>query len=202
MLSLLFSSLALLALVAIFRWKAHDEKIDLYIKIYAEYVVNNYDRKDVFDGEIPRGLEDLETIKTMLRTMRKRSQEKLDELNKIEPETRDQFQDFFMQDFINDGSKMRLATISNLEGQTHIIRKFFNRPFFFTLFTITTYLVFEYTQIKPEFHSIPFIILSCLALGFCLLRFYNLFNFDYNPNPTHGFNCAPWLYNVFFKPRL
>jgi hypothetical protein len=79
---------------------------------------------------------------------------------------------------------------------------FFNRPFIAAILLLLARKILEHFGVSYVFYSVNVLnVVSYCVVGFIMIRFYNLFNFDFdNDNPKHGFEKIPNVYDFLLKP--
>ncbi|MEA3346818.1 MAG: hypothetical protein U9Q21_01870 [Candidatus Auribacterota bacterium] len=200
LITLLLSSLGLLSIMALFRWKAYDEMYNA-LKIRAEEWAMIYaldtPKKEISTHKIASPLDNLiELLNSSIIIIEQK------QANDKEP----------LMNLLWEGRKGALIkerqTLIDLGSTASEIKKFFNRPFYFMCLVLITYLAIEISNLPIthmnlySFFSSLMISMSFLGIAFASLRFYNLFNFSYEKNATHGFDRIPFIYDLLFKPRF
>ena len=168
-LTLLLSSFGVLALIAIFRWQAHDNYLNAKMEFayrYAFDLIKTEDCKPLTNfGPIAYNqvISFLDDICGVIEN-RKKKQETLP---------------LFHEAFIEVLQKEKVS-ITNLAKSTHTIRKYFNWPFFYICFVVLLSII-------PQMPIIIKFIFMYVGIVTMIVASYSLFNFSYNPEDHNGF---------------
>lgn len=185
--TLLFTSISLLSVMALFRWKAHDEKIAINTRMAIEFGSEFHPKKDglstvrlteraTFDGAIY-------FLRSVIKAI---NREYGDENNTSSLAEESDVARTLVYQFAAKQMKDYIATLENLGAATHYIRRYFNWPFYVFLFTLVLISIQRYFLFDIIVNI--FIIISVMS---SLYGFYCLFNFSYNPEETDGFDRLP-----------
>lgn len=187
MLTLLFASLSILSVMAIFRWKAHDELINIRAKIAAEFAREFHPHLESLSNIIRTQYETYDGAKQFLEsTIRS-----IEEENKLLEGKSYADESNVAKLLVNQGYaisviKEYVNTLTNLGGKTHDIRRYFNWPFYVSLLALLLYVIQKYAV----FEALVAVMLI-ISVFYSLYGFYCLFNFSYNPGETDGFDRLP-----------
>lgn len=170
--------------MAVFRWKGHDEKINLNAKMASEYAMEFHPdpdgltdirvtQRETYDGAISFCETTISSLKNQ--------EDKLRSKSDVEPVARR---------MVNNYAQKQLESyvigLKDMGDKTHLIRRYFNWPFYFSMGTILLYVM----QRAVSFNLILNLLIG-LGILFSLYGFYCLFNFSYNPGETDGFDKLP-----------
>ena len=186
--------------MALFRWKAHDEKIAINARMATEFGSEFHPKKDglstvrlteraTFDGAIY-------FLKGVIKAINK---EYGDENNLSSLAAESDVARKLVYQFAAKQMRDYIVTLENLGAATHYIRRSFNWPFYAFLFTLALLAIQRYFLFDIIVNV--FIIISVIS---SLYGFYCLFNFSYNPEETDGFDRLPkYIKNLrFFRKNL
>lgn len=182
--SAILASFALLAAVAIFRERSFDEETSSHLRVAQTIAIETITGSEKIDPTL--------TIKTSINYIQGLLNLALKNVDKVG----------VLHGISTSMRKLGLeafeTALANFKDKKHLLRKFFNRPLFFTIFTLLIYLIFRFLELDAE--NLFIYLLSVSNIMFIWVRFYNLFNFDYEIDALHGFEMMPCVYNIFLRP--